>query len=111
MNENGNVFYPQLLKQGVFWYYWIKTKAGAATAARFDVKAEAQNLENNLKMTFTGPVHPIDMSVEEIMKSGHYLLMNRQNVEQLKIECNQEENNRCYSHQLDLKFTIIIANN
>ena len=106
-NESSNVFYPQFLKKGGFWYFWIQAKADPTTASTYEFTAEVQNPENGLKMAFTGPVHPIDLSVEAIMKTGFYIMMNRQQVEIMKFACKQYQMDQL----LQLNFTIRNVNN
>ena len=86
--------------------YWIKAKAVPNLTANFKVSAEAKNPDTGFMMMFTGKVHPIDMPVEEIMKTGHYLMMNRQHVDQLKFESGQAGKDKGFSIQIKLDFTI-----
>ena len=58
-------------------------------------------------MMSVGHVHPIDMSVDEVMKTGDYLIMNQYNIDMLKYDCSQESQNRGCIGKLKLKFTVI----
>jgi len=104
--DGGKVFYPQFLKKGGFWYFWIQAKADPATSASYEVTTVVQN-PDGVKLTFTGPVHPIDLSVEEIMKTGYYIMMNRQQVEKMKFARDQEQ----MDPLLQLNFAIRNVNN
>ena len=104
-HTSGTVFYPQLLKRDHIWYYWIKAKTDPISAAKFEVTAEIQNPRSGFKMMLIGPVHPIDMTVKEVLKTGHYLHMNNQNIEKLKTTGGDAE--KCgYTDQLLLKFNV-----
>ena len=111
-DEHGNIFYLQLLKRGGLWYYWIKTKSDPTIAATYEVKAEVHNKETEFKMMYMGPVHPIDMPVQEVLRTGHYLLMNRQNIERLKMSRGAEQvGEDGLTDELILKFAFRNVNN
>ena len=111
-NESGYIFYPQLMKRGGLWYCWIKTKSDPTIAATYEVKAEVHNKETEFKMMYMGPVHPIDMPVQEVLKTGHYFLMNRQNIERLKMVRGAEQvGEDGLTDELILKFAFRNVNN
>ena len=79
-------FYGQMVVRGGAWFAWVTVTGGAREAARWtsDVSVQgfaAKNLE----------VHPIDRTVEEILESGKYLALTRQQVRNIKtpphVEC------------------------
>ena len=109
-NELGNVFYPQIVKISGLWYFWIKVKADSTAAKQYEVTFEANNQDSGFKMMSVGHVHPIDMSVDEVMKTGDYLIMNQYNIDLLKYDCSQESQNRGCIGKLKLKFTVININ-
>ena len=48
-----------------FWYYWVKIKADPSTAATYQGISIVQNPTSGIEMTFKGPIHPIDLSVDD----------------------------------------------
>eukprot|EP00092_Neocalanus_flemingeri_P066548 GFUD01081080.1.p1 GENE.GFUD01081080.1~~GFUD01081080.1.p1 ORF type:complete len:209 (+),score=29.12 GFUD01081080.1:2-628(+) len=42
--EDGIDFYPQILKRGPFWYFWIKALADPQTTSHYKVTAKIQNI-------------------------------------------------------------------
>ena len=102
-DANGMEFYPCLVKRNGSWYFWIKVKADPVTAAKFEVSVKSFNSQFKIKLT--GPVHPVDMTVKDILETGHYLHMDRYQVAQCVVEGTQEEKKRGYTGVLgfDLK--------
>ena len=75
--SDGATFYKQVVAREGTWFAWVMVEGGAREAAGWtcDVSADneafaAKNLE----------VHPFDRTVEEILDSGQYLALTRQQV-------------------------------
>jgi len=81
--ENRVQFYPVFVKRNGLCYFWISIKDNAEAASKWVFTAKAKSDENKFEMQVTGLVHPVDMTVDEIIETGQYLLMNRKSVEKL----------------------------
>ena len=90
-NEKGKTFYPQIYKKSDLWYFWIKALMNPKAAGSFEITAEVKNKITGFKMMYNGPVISIDLTVEEVLKTGHYLLMNRYIVEKLVAARDKED--------------------
>ena len=77
----------------------IKDNPEAASAWVFTAKAKSD--ENKFEAHVSGLVHPVDMTVDEIIETGQYLLMNRKCVEKLTYE---KGNSR--SKRIGIAFTV-----
>ena len=82
-DPNGLEFYHQFLKRNGLWYCWVKVKTDPEAAAKFNFSVKVENVKTGFKMEFCGQVHPIDDSVEEIMASGNFLLMQTENIKKV----------------------------
>jgi len=84
--ESGVQFYFVFVKRNKHWYSWVSIKGGPEVASAWVFAAKAKNDENKMAVEFSGGfVHPIDSSVEEVIDSGQYLLLNRSSVEKLQV--------------------------
>jgi len=80
-------FYFVFVKRNDHWYSWVSINGGPEDASAWVFTVKAKNNEKKMAVEFSGGyVHPIDSSVEEVIKTGQYLLLNRSNVEQLLTE-------------------------
>jgi len=81
--QNGVKFYPQFVKRFGFWYFWIRIKESSTEAAKWKFLVKL-SVENQFSVEFAGSVHPVDLTVDEILETGQYLLLDRQMVDKLK---------------------------
>ena len=72
------------MKRKGIWYFWVKLKESSLEAEKWKFHVQLLSVRNKMSVEFSGLVHPIDATVEEILKTGQYLLLNRQWVEQMK---------------------------
>jgi len=82
--QDGLQFYPQFVKRKGIWYFWVKLKESSLEAEKWKFHVQLMSVRNKMSVEFSGLVHPVDATVEEILKTGQYLLLNRQWVEQMK---------------------------
>ena len=72
-------FYGQMVVRGGTGFTWVTVKGGAREAARWTSDVSVQGIAaTDLE------VHPIDRTVEEILESGKYLALTRQQVRNIK---------------------------
>jgi len=83
--ENQVQYYPIFVKRNDHWYFWVSIKDGHVAASTWMFTAKAENEDNRMSMEYSGLVHPIDLKVEEVIKTGQYLLLNRRSVEKLQV--------------------------
>ena len=74
---DGATFFEQVVAREGTWFAWVKVKGGAMEAARWTCDVSAQNEGFAAKSL---EVHSIDRTVEEILESGQYLALTRQQV-------------------------------
>lgn len=82
-------FYPVFVKKNGLWYFWVSIKEDWEAASTWSFTAKVKNDGNKIAMEFSGMVHPIDVTVDEVIESGHYLLLSRRNVDKLIVPCGQ----------------------
>ena len=80
----GLQFYPQFVKRNGVWYFWLKIKESPIEAAKWKFQVKLKSVKNQMSVEFSGLVHPVDKTVEEILKTGQYLLLDRQLVKKMK---------------------------
>ena len=101
---NGVQFYPQFLKRGGFWYFWVKIKDDPETAAKFEFSAKIENPETGLKIECSrARVSPVDSTVNDIIRSGDCLVMNNANIEKMKVEVKESQR---YSDKVMISFRV-----
>jgi len=103
--QNDIQFYPVFVKREGLWYFWMKIKEDPIAAANWEVIAKVENPANQISVEFKGLVHPVDRGVDEILESGHYLLLNRKSVNMLK-KSSEEAVEKGYSDIIQVEFEI-----
>jgi hypothetical protein len=88
--HSGAQFYPQFVKRKGLWYFWVLMQEDPVAAANWAFHAKSTNEENQIAVEFSGMVHPLDMTMSEILESGQYLLLNKQRVDKLRVPISQE---------------------
>ena len=96
---------PIFVKRNDHWYFWVIIKDDPEAARTWVFSAKAENDEERMSMEFSGFVHPIDLKVEEVIKTGQYLLLNRNSVEKLQVP-SQEAVQRGYDSVINITFKI-----
>jgi len=81
--ENGVQFYPVFVKRNGLCYFWVSIKDDSEAASKWVFTGKTKSVENKFEVQVTGLVHPVDMTVDEIIETGQYLLMDRKCVEKL----------------------------
>jgi len=81
--ENGVEFYPVFVKRNGLCYFWVSIKDDSEAASKWVFTGKTKSVENKFEVQVTGLVHPVDMTVDEIIETGQYLLMDRKCVENL----------------------------
>lgn len=77
-------FYPQFVRRGPYWYFWIKVNGSLEMASQWMFSAKIQNKETGIRMEFSGSVSPVDQSVEQVIRNGDdFLQINRTTIEKL----------------------------
>ena len=76
------------------------------TAADYEIIAEIKNESTGFKLIYIGPVVPIDLTIEEILNTGNYLLMNKLNVEKLVTAQDTQDINMAsdFNSKIELEF-------
>eukprot|EP00092_Neocalanus_flemingeri_P064326 GFUD01078041.1.p1 GENE.GFUD01078041.1~~GFUD01078041.1.p1 ORF type:complete len:183 (-),score=36.19 GFUD01078041.1:142-666(-) len=77
-------FYPQCVKRNGVMYFWVKIKGGPSLASQYKFSAKAENETTGYSMEFTGPVHPVDLEMDQVMKTDDFLRMSDKNVVKLE---------------------------
>ena len=72
------------MKRNGVWYFWLKIKESPVEAAKWKFQVKLKSVKNQMSVEFSGLVHPVDKTVEEILKTGQYLLLDRQLVKKMK---------------------------
>jgi len=106
LNENGVQFYPQFVKRNGLWYFWVKIKGDPVVAANWQFVAKIENVEKGIFMDVKGPVQPVDFSVEKILETGEYLLLNRQCVEKFMVPSEDQDVRDGFPFMLTISFKI-----
>ena len=99
--DNGVQFYPVLVKRNGLFYFWVSIKDNPEAASAWVFTAKTKSGDNKFEVRARGLVHPVDMTVDEIIETGQYLLMNRKCVEKLTY---QKGNSR--SKRIGIAFTV-----
>jgi len=104
--ENKVQFYCVFVKRSSLWYSWVSIKGGPAAAPAWVFTAKAKNDEKKMAVEFSGGfVHPIDSSINEIIESGQYLLLNRSTVEKLQA-ASPNALQQGYTSSINITYTI-----
>jgi len=75
LEKEGAKFYRQLVMREGSFYAWVKVEGGAKEAAKWSCGIAVRGTS-----VVSCAVHPIDRSVEEVLQTGAYLLLNNQQV-------------------------------
>ena len=102
--QDGEQFYPQIVKRNGIWYFWVKIKGSPLVAAKWKFQVKLESVINQISVEFSGLVHSVDKSVIEILETGQYLPVNRQWVQQLREMLPSEVNG--YSSSIVIPFKI-----
>jgi len=105
-HKSGVQFYPIFVKRKHHWYFWVSVKDEAQAARSWVFSAKAQKDDERMSVEFSGFVHPIDLKVDEVIKTGQYLLLNRGSVEKLQVPT-QEAVQEGFSTVVDITFKIV----
>ena len=92
--ENEVHFYPIFVKRNDHWYFWVIIKDNPEAASAWVFTAKTKSEDNKFEVRARGLVHPVDMTVNEIIETGQYLLMNRKCVEKLTYQNGNSRSNR-----------------
>ena len=73
MMKSGIFFYNQLMVRDGYWFAWTKVKGGAKEAAKWSCDVSVGDIVSKNQQ-----VHPMDRTVEEVLETGDYLVLNMQ---------------------------------
>jgi len=71
--KKGVTFYHQMVVREGTWFAWVKVKGGAREAGRWSCSVSVKGISATDQQ-----VHPIDRTVEEVLESGQYLALTKQ---------------------------------
>ena len=83
-------------------YTWLVIEAGLKQAALWNFSVKIANKNSGLCAQFSGPIAPIDWSLEEVLENGSYLTLPNATISKLV----EKENfiNVGYDYSLSLEF-------
>ena len=83
MLKNDDIFYPQFVERDGLFYFWVQIKGAPEIASKWRFSAKTENKDSGIRMEFSGTVHPVDVTVEEVIETEECLSIKRKNMEKL----------------------------